>query len=213
MLEGQPMPEPTHPYPPRFWWLKRIALGWLAVIVLLLVIRLIWGWEINRRINNQRAAWRAQDQPTRPEDFAEPDVPDGENAALILKRIEITEVEAYEEAIRRDEVVLPLSAAAMRAIEFHMAANRAELKQTRSLRKMPAAKWGYRVTENALGYWDVPTTRAPGELAGLLHSAALRAHAEGNDADAAEFILDLFRVHQIASVQPSTVPIDAARTR
>ena len=37
------------PYPPRFWWLKRIALAWVVLVLLLLGLRLWWGWAAKRQ--------------------------------------------------------------------------------------------------------------------------------------------------------------------
>ena len=42
-------PERVEPDPPRYWWLKRLTAGCVMLAAGLLVLRLAWGWEAERR--------------------------------------------------------------------------------------------------------------------------------------------------------------------
>ena len=73
------------PVPPRFWWLKRIALAATVFAIALVALRLWWGWEADRRLNAAIARCHAAGEPLYPADFAVEPVPDEENGAHYLK--------------------------------------------------------------------------------------------------------------------------------
>jgi len=75
----------TQRIPPRYWWLKRILAAVGVLIVLLVLFRLWWGWEAQRRLDAKIAQYRAAGQPVTMEDFQQPPVPDAENAAKYLQ--------------------------------------------------------------------------------------------------------------------------------
>ena len=200
MPKGSNTPEPTIPWPPRFWWLKRIALGWLFVIALLLIVRLIWGWQIDRRMENQLAAWRALGQPTRPEDFAEPEVPDAENAALVLMGLRVSNPIPWE---WEDELKLPLPPGMVKGIQRRVKLNAKVLDAVRRARGMPKVRWGYAISAGADGQWHSPRIGVDSEVADLIHAAALEAHQQGDDARAMEYVLDLLSIAKADRVQPS----------
>lgn len=77
--------EETQPIPPRWRGVKRIALGVLAALVLLVLLRLGWGWEAQRRLDAKIAAIRAAGEPVLPEDFERPPIPSDQNAAVLYK--------------------------------------------------------------------------------------------------------------------------------
>jgi len=68
--------------PPRFWWLKRGAVGFGLLLVMLCILRFWWGHEAERRIEAVARKAHARGEPFYPQDFAEPSVPDAENAAV-----------------------------------------------------------------------------------------------------------------------------------
>lgn len=191
------MPEPTYPCPPRFWWLKRIALGWLIVIALLLIIRLIWGWEINRRMNNQLAEWRAQGQPTRPEDFAEPDVPEAENAALVLKSIQVQPTPWEWLDLR-----LPLPPKVVSEIRSRLALDAQVIQAVRKARAMDTVGWVEASFAVADGQYP-PSIQADWDLIHLLRGAALYVHHRGDDAEMIECIQDLLFLDRAYAARPA----------
>lgn len=75
------------PYPPRFWWLKRLTITGGILLVALVLLRLWWGWEANRRLQAEIAKYRAAGEPVFAEEFdaALDAVPDEDNAALLYE--------------------------------------------------------------------------------------------------------------------------------
>jgi len=77
------VPEDGHgPIPPRFWWLKRISIGLGVLLVGLVVLRLWWGWEADRRLQAEIDRIIAAGEPFYPEDYVKA-IPDQQNAALL----------------------------------------------------------------------------------------------------------------------------------
>jgi hypothetical protein len=70
--------------PPRRYRPARRHLALLGLILLVLIVRLIWGWWTDRALKNQLAAIRARGEPVSLDDFALPPIPDAENAWFIL---------------------------------------------------------------------------------------------------------------------------------
>src|SRR5690348_8116843 len=90
-MQGQPIniaisressSQDEKPMPPRFWWLKRGAVGFGLLLVMLCILRFWWGHEAERRIEAVARKAHARGEPFYPQDFAEPSVPDAENAAV-----------------------------------------------------------------------------------------------------------------------------------
>src|SRR6185436_10384663 len=66
-----------HVFPPRFWWLKRIALAMALFAALLLALRYLALHVAQRRVAAEIAAIEARGEPLRPQDFLDqPVAPD-----------------------------------------------------------------------------------------------------------------------------------------
>jgi len=80
--------EPQQPIPPRYRWLRRLALASVVFVVYLALMRVVWGWEADRRFKNERARWRAAGEPVHLSDLqAELDlIPEVEDALPVLKK-------------------------------------------------------------------------------------------------------------------------------
>ncbi len=74
--------------PPRYWWLKRLGIVCVLMMVGLVGLRLYWGWEADRRLQIQLDKFRADGQPVLPSEFDAllDAVPDDENAAILLEK-------------------------------------------------------------------------------------------------------------------------------
>lgn len=73
------------PIPPRFWWLKRITIGSILLIVALAGLRWWWGYEAHRRLQAEIDRIIAAGEPIYPEDFdSKNTVPDDQNAVTAL---------------------------------------------------------------------------------------------------------------------------------
>ena len=79
--------EPTIPYPPRFWWMKRIVLGRSRSPCCSAHYGCGGDGQANRRLDEMLAPLRAAGEPTTATELAAsfPDVPDTENAVFHLR--------------------------------------------------------------------------------------------------------------------------------
>src|SRR5438067_8065809 len=83
-LSELPVHEPTAPHPPRYWWLKRLALAVLLWSAAITGLYSWWNHESQRRVRAVIDEVHARGEPILVDDFARPDVPPSQNAALDL---------------------------------------------------------------------------------------------------------------------------------
>jgi hypothetical protein len=76
----------VRPIPPRYWWLKRIGVSIVILLVALGLLRWWWGVKAHRALQAELDRLVAAGQPVFPEDFRSPPVPDDQNAAILLKQ-------------------------------------------------------------------------------------------------------------------------------
>lgn len=111
---------------------KRIGIGLVAVIAVLLIANGVMAWRVNSRLESMKAAVRAAGDPASIADLAPEPIPDEENAAFYLEKIsdELKACEseyyrwedkselgrAYKERMFDDEPPTPEQAEAIRAI-------------------------------------------------------------------------------------------------
>ena len=76
--------EVDSPFPPRYWWLKRILLAVAVLLVCLVAVRWWWGVVAERRLNALIAEYKAAGEPLYPEDFQTPPVDADENAVTLI---------------------------------------------------------------------------------------------------------------------------------
>lgn len=96
MAERQQSEEPnlvvndstTPPIPPRFWWLKRFLVAGAVLLVALVLLRIGWGWEANRRYRAAIDRYKTEGGPVYVQDFdAIADaVPPDDNAAVLYEK-------------------------------------------------------------------------------------------------------------------------------
>ncbi|MFH1745907.1 MAG: hypothetical protein ABIG44_02570, partial [Planctomycetota bacterium] len=99
---GETMPTPAdevRPIPPRYWWLKRLALATLVLLLILIAVRIWWGWYAERRLEALIAEYHAAGQPVLLEDYAEEPVPDDENAAKCYQEAHTAFVRSLPQSI------------------------------------------------------------------------------------------------------------------
>jgi hypothetical protein len=75
-------PLDEQPYPPRFWWLKRIAVAWVLVHAAVLGLRIWWGWEAERRW--QAAVDRMHETELPSKSASDGSLPDELNLAFVV---------------------------------------------------------------------------------------------------------------------------------
>lgn len=205
MSTGVPSPAPAdvvRPVPPRFWWLKRIALALVAWIAVLTAARLVWGWEADRRMQAKIAEYRAAGEPILIEDFQRPPIPDDENAAVLYKQafreiagvapIVVTADDGTQvdvtlvDLIRYPEWLRRYPGEIARLLGAHGEA----LRLARAARARPRCDWGLPLTSPAMSLFPPTSLRDHRELAILVCGATLFQHARGNDAEAVELLRD-----------------------
>src|SRR5689334_12192856 len=76
-------PEPTHPVPPRYWWLKRLGLAGALLAVTLGAVWAAWAREAERRLGRELAPVIAAGEPVDAAGMIPPRLPDEENGALL----------------------------------------------------------------------------------------------------------------------------------
>ncbi len=180
------------PLPPRFRWLKRIAIGIAALLLLLAAFRAWWGWHAERVWQAEVARLRTAGEPLEPADFAEPDIPDRQNAAVLYRQALVAisrdalQLDTLERVITSSDNLAGHERLARRVV----ARNSGARTLARQARDRPAANWGV-FTIGPLGISPTPPTPPNSHLLTLLEVAALRAHADGDDAETVATLRDL----------------------
>ncbi len=199
--------EGEQPVPPRFWWLKRLAVSAGALIVLLGVCRWVWGVYADRRLETAIAQLRAAGEPIEPEDFDPPeDVPAASNAAILLQQaaagvtLNKTETALVDEIVSHPEWVRE-HAAELGAI---VDANRAAIDQVRAARDVPAADWGVRIRTPAINT-VLPALSSQRQLVKVTMAAALVAAQRGDSHETLERIRDLLAIEAKLDRHPTLI--------
>ncbi len=67
-------------------WVRRVAISIVVLLVIAVVLRFWWGHSAQQRLDSLLAQYRAAGEPISIADFQPPEVPDDQNAALLLSR-------------------------------------------------------------------------------------------------------------------------------
>jgi len=178
--------------PKRFWWLKRIAIGVAALVIVVGVVRWWWGRCASRALDAELSRYVAAGQPILPSDFDPAPIPDKDNAALVLKEA----AAALTLTTEQEEIVGELTSGpepfgsrrddARKIVE----ANAEAIGLVHKARSMPGADWGVRFRTLAVE----SNTRfliEQDRLSNVLCVAARCHHEQGNHAAAFETLLDM----------------------
>lgn len=192
------------PYPPRFWWLKRILLSLLLIVVVLVVLRLVWGWRVQRELDALIASYRAKGEPTTAADFAPAPVPDAENAVPLLRQAAaaVTLSKALTDADRDGAFGRrPIATKNLRLLHADVAAHATALSLARQARGRTMVWWNLPLPTPYSGR-SGPDWHRQWELGRLLTFASIGAHATGDDHEALEFISDALFVSRAGGRHP-----------
>jgi hypothetical protein len=171
--------------PPRFWWLKRIACAGAVYVLILIVLRIWWGWEAERRFSAAIEKHRAAGEPVLLEDFVRQPIADEENAAHFLGQA--AKVLQLPQGIKQVSDIQAVSASdshgqlVCRFLEL----NRETLRLIAAARDCPAADWKVRLRSPVVGV-TLPHLGPARDLGRLAVIAAAARHDEGDDAGALE---------------------------
>jgi hypothetical protein len=191
--------ETPRPVPPRYWWLKRVLVAAGALVLLLVALRLAWGWEAQRRLDAKIAEYRAAGQPVTLDDFQRSPVPDEENAAFYLRHA-IAELHApspdspqFEHIASDPWRIFEHLAYAQELVE----SNEAALRSVRQARGASSCVWGVQVSASTrTEVYGI--LRGIKEIARLCDIAAICAHQRGDDAVAVEYLHDMLAAGEAA---------------
>ncbi len=178
----------ARPIPPRFRWLKRIALAGAVFLLGLVGIRLWWGHVGESRLQAKIAAYHAAGEPILLADFAREPIPDEQNGAYFLEQAaaqlgQPVELSDVIRDLRTGKVVL---AAARKYLEDNAEA----LRLVREARSRSATDWQIPLRSPVIATFTFPGVSSQRALAKMTCAAALYEHALGDDAAALEAIRD-----------------------
>ncbi len=194
----------VQPWPPRYWWLKRLSLTGTLFILGILAVRLWWGWVADSRLRARIAEYRAALQPIMPQDFVSQPIPDEENAAWFLKRAAAELKDNVELGPLKEDLRIGVVDRDT-AIEF-LERNRGGLGLLRQARARPRADWQVPLSSPVIAA-SPRHTREMRALAKAAFAAAIYHCQLGNDAEAVETIRDGLAVARHSGwMQPGMVP-------
>lgn len=191
MVEASSRPAPN---PPRYWWLKRLAIAGVVALVALIGLRLYWGHIMSARLEAAVADIEARGEPIRFDDMQRAAVPDEDNAAYFFMealrtwpQIEpgktITDTDWYGSYRSSDQrppdPITDNDAYLAECAEVFALLNRAAAASK--------CDWGVQPVSPAINIMlnQLGNTRA---LARLIEDAIQRAHDTGDDRLAAELL-------------------------
>lgn len=192
--EPVPTGKPVSPVPPRYWWLKRILIVSGAFLIVLVGVRLWWGWEANRRLQAEIDRIIAAGEPIYPADFDPPPMRPEENAAKLYLDAEAALnfgptqgdfvskfVGEYAEIGRR-----------MDEVEQFVLANAKAFQLVRRAGELTKVDWGGRVRSPAINFL-LPNLSMHRHMSKTLSITATYYAARDNDVEALTTLVDSFR--------------------
>ena len=186
-LDGLPdaPPDACVPIPPRFWWLKRIALAAAVLLAGLIGLRVWWGRVADQRLQAAIDRYRAAGQPVYPEDFDTPHVPDEQNAVKALRDAEAAIALTAEQRSLLDARISDPAAWRERAEEVRalLDANTNALDLLDRARTSPGVDWDIQVRSPMIGFMP-PNLSGQRLVARVSCVAVIYRHYSGDDAGA-----------------------------
>jgi len=192
------------PFPPRYWWLKRIAFAYALLFVALLILRLWWGHVAHNRLEAEIAKYKTAGEPIEPEDF-DPKVvlPDEDNAAsLLMEAANALSLNDHEMQLCRKLDGDSLHWREHRE-EFGSLVNRARsaLELVRRSRTLTKVDWGIRF-RTPVSATMLPHLAPARWLAAVASAAVYALHEEQRDGEAIEGLLDILHLSRCLDQDP-----------
>lgn len=180
-------------YPPRLWWLRRLVAGGVVLVVALVVLRLWWGWEAERRFQRAMERAAARGGPVWAHELAPPPLDDEQNAAFYLKRaaaaVDRNAWSPANSAIDYDAPYIAHSTGWDAMASASVAANTKVFPLVRRAREVERADWSLPFTPAGLQAIN-PHLNNTRMLINTVGDAALYAHEHGDDVAALEAVRD-----------------------
>jgi hypothetical protein len=164
----------------------------LVFVVVLVALRVVWGWRVQREFDALIASYRAKGEPTTAADFADEPIPDEENAVPLLRQAAaaVALSKALTDAARDEAFLSTLNARKnLRLLHADVAANASALSLARQARGRARVWWNVPIPAPYSGR-SGPEWYRQVDLGRLLTYASIGAHAIGDDRGALEFTSD-----------------------
>ena len=198
------MIEPAYPYPPRFWWLRRIAAICVLIVAALAATDWVRDYFAQKNLQAVIASLHAAGEKILPEDFDAPAISPDVNAADYLNRAagavsHVAEPPGEGNVAYPNHLPMPIDwySIAQKAVQ----ADQSALQLARQAREQSQVDWSLRFRTPAIGF-RLPMLSQQRELANVLADSALYEHLIGNDFEAMEIIRDLLAQADAMDRQP-----------
>ncbi len=192
--------------PIRFWWLKRIVVGFILFEAIALGLRSVAVAVAQKRLSREIDAIHARGDPILPQDFADRPVAENQNAApdlaLAGKSFKLPKGQevAWDSLLKST----PYTAGDLQLIEEVFSQNREVFAAVRRARQKPAANWGLEFRSPTFTIL-LPMLNDCKELANDLEVFSRRAIQRGEDAEAVEYWRDMLVISRALDAQPFIV--------
>ncbi len=185
-------PEPTTPYPPLLPWLRRLGYAMSAMILLLLVVRLIWGLYTQHALDATLADVQRRGYPITEEQLVASVPQSADDAAPLLRRA------AAAIAAEPPHVNLPISVMDADQIDALSSGSPGPLDFLHQAARFKAARWDIRLDPKPFhNFRDLRTLTRLRSLAWLARDVALLEHQRHRDDLAIMQLSDLLQLARL----------------
>ncbi|HEV8378279.1 MAG TPA: hypothetical protein VGP99_05480 [Tepidisphaeraceae bacterium] len=171
------------------WPLNHKFKAILALLLLVLVMRLVWGWSVHRELQSRLSAIRARGEPINASEVVHQAVPDEDNAVLVYRKA-ISALNERVDCPRNSNLeypdYFPRPPKWMALAEASEKAQSSVFPLVRSARQRQRAQFATSFSEQA----ELRYLGQLRDLANVINDGAEYSHLRGNDAEAIERLLD-----------------------
>src|SRR5438445_4736292 len=165
----------------------------VSLIILMSLLRLLWGWSVRSHLHSTVSAIRARGEPIEPSQITHEVVPDTDNAVSLYRqavRAMAQNVDSPRNSNLSYSDYFPRSPQWIKLAEASEKANASSFALVRAARQRSRAQFGTSLA-------DDPDLHYLGDLrtfANVIGDGAEYAHLKGNDAEALERFLDVLHI-------------------
>jgi hypothetical protein len=205
-------------------WRSRWLRSVLALVLVVLAVRLIWGWYVDRTLRGQLDIIRGRGEPVAAEDMTFASVPDAENAWNLQARAAGAHVAGVDSPRNSNDEFRnypPYPNFWMKRAEASEQAHKQLFTLARQARQLSRVQFRDRITSPVMNVM-LPYLNQVRQLANTLADGANYANVRGDDAEAIERIMDVmhlshslrqddFMVSQLVAIGIDALALDAAQ--
>jgi hypothetical protein len=174
------------------WWGRHKVVSLLAVLVLMVAIRLVWGWYVSRKLEKALMAIRAGGLPASMSEIIYREVPDAQNAWLLQLKAGNGLVNTNSPRNSNlDDTDPPYSAAWIKLAAASESANAASFALAHRARDLSVVQFRKSATTAA---WNMPYHYVSKQLANTLADGAEYAHFNHDEGLALDRVLDVMHL-------------------